>query len=140
MTLVIKETTPPDDAVEISRRVEGRWVVVSVAGDLDLATAPRLEATLDPSHLGEHKHVAIDTHRLRFIDSSGLNTLIRVWKRLRGAQGQLVLMRVPPSLGERLNWMGLDRFLTVTDTLPEPRNRDRFRVSAEPERRTTENA
>jgi len=56
--------------------VEGRgeWTVVRVAGDLDMATAPRLESTCEPTEAA----IALDLAGVRFIDSSGLRALLRI--------------------------------------------------------------
>ncbi|MGI5166197.1 STAS domain-containing protein [Spirillospora sp. CA-253888] len=117
---MIRDRAPAGDDMELHRRVEGRWVVVAVAGELDIATAPALEEALSVPALPEGRtHVAVDTADLRFCDSTGLNVLVRAWKRLRERQGRLIVLRPPAFLVERLNWMGLDRILTPAQTLPE---------------------
>jgi anti-anti-sigma factor len=68
--------------------------VIGIAGDLDMATAPHLEAVLDrimviPDHL------IVDMSQLTFIDSTGLRLLLRastlvesrIW--LKGASAQV---------------------------------------------------
>ncbi|MQY05199.1 hypothetical protein ACRB68_32700 [Actinomadura sp. RB68] len=112
--------TPPAEAMELRQRIDGRWLIVTVSGELDLATAPRLEAALDVPELpGGRTHVAVDAAGLEFCDSTGVNVLVRAWKRLRALHGQLVLLHVPGPLRERMSWMGLDKMLSLRETLPD---------------------
>ncbi|WP_067489768.1 STAS domain-containing protein [Actinomadura hibisca] len=109
-----------EDEMGLHRRVEGRWVVVAVTGELDIATAPALEEALSVPALPDGRtHVAVDAADLRFCDSTGLNVLVRAWKRLRERQGRLIVLRPPAFFAERLNWMGLDRILTLAESLPD---------------------
>lgn len=70
--------------------VPGR-VVVTVRGDLDAASAPRLTEALQD--LGrEHLHdVVVDVEGLTFIDSSGVYVLIQALKRMSSEGRQLIL-------------------------------------------------
>ena len=71
-------------------QVPGR-VVVTVRGDLDAASAPRLKEALQD--LGrEHDHdVIVDVDGLTFIDSSGIYVLIQALKRMSTEGRQLTL-------------------------------------------------
>ena len=60
-----------DAPIEITTAIDGGWTTVTVAGDLDMATAPKLESACAP--IGNH--LAIDLSSVRFIDSSGLRAL-----------------------------------------------------------------
>jgi anti-sigma B factor antagonist len=59
-------------------RVNGASVV-TVDGDLDLATAPALWAALE-SALAEEGPVVLDMSAVTFIDSSGLSVLLRAYQ------------------------------------------------------------
>ena len=60
----------PDFRLVVSGRVEGTLVVPQ--GELDLATAPQLEAVL----VAQTGPVAVDLRELSFVDASGLRVLI----------------------------------------------------------------
>jgi anti-anti-sigma factor len=64
----------PDPPIEITRESRGAWTLVRVKGDVDLATAPRLEE-LSESCSGP---LALDLARVRFMDSSGLRALLHL--------------------------------------------------------------
>ena len=67
--------------VSIDIREEGeRHVVVAVAGEIDLATAPLLEGAL---HWYTECDVIVDLSAVGHLDASGLTVLIRTRKRLR---------------------------------------------------------
>lgn len=57
--------------------------VVHCAGELDLATSPRLEEAVDQATHG--KRLVIDCSKLAFIDSTGMRTLLRAVDRLNKA-------------------------------------------------------
>jgi anti-sigma B factor antagonist len=47
-------------------------VVVEVAGDLDLATAPRVRELIATGAAGTHTHLVIDLRGVRFLSATGL--------------------------------------------------------------------
>ena len=71
--------------------VPGR-VVVTVRGDLDAASAPRLKHVLQD--VGEHDDhdVVVDVEGLTFIDSSGVYVLIQALKRM-STEGRNLTLR-----------------------------------------------
>jgi len=52
--------------------------VISVAGELDLATAPQLTAAAKASLDSNPQRVVFDLSELRFMDSSGLRVLLEI--------------------------------------------------------------
>lgn len=83
-------------------------VVLTLSGELDLATVPLLQEQLDRAERGGVA-VVIDLSGLRFIDSSGLHVLVRAERRLRASGGQLVLVRGPRDVHRVFELTGLDR-------------------------------
>ncbi|GAA1565869.1 hypothetical protein GCM10009678_55990 [Actinomadura kijaniata] len=101
----------------------GGWLVIEVAGELDIATAPILEdelsqATTPVTGRVAVTWVALELSGLSFADSSGLNVLIRWWKRLQAGGGNLLLLHPTGRVASLLTITGLDRFLPVRDSLP----------------------
>jgi anti-sigma B factor antagonist len=77
---VVRSTTVGDAfSVDLSR--QGVNVVCSVAGEIDLATAPTLVEAIESelaSPAPETKRVVVDLSEVGFLDSSGLNALVRL--------------------------------------------------------------
>ena len=65
------------------RSKSGCCEVIGLAGELDMATAPHLEAVLDRMMVIP-KHIIVDVSELGFIDSTGLHLLVRASKLVEG--------------------------------------------------------
>ena len=59
---------------------DGEWLVVAVAGEVDMATAPQLRDCLTDH---QDTDVKVDLSRVGFLDSSGITVLVNAYKRLR---------------------------------------------------------
>jgi anti-sigma B factor antagonist len=94
--------------VDVGRVDDGD--LVTVEGDIDLATAPRLEAVLGRC---DSARVVIDLGRVRHVDSSGLRVLLATHDRLDRA-GRTLVLRNPSAFVQRLlNLAGLDGLLVI---------------------------
>lgn len=67
--------SPGSYPISITPRREGPWLVVDVAGDLDLGTADRLRDAVAAA-AGNGDRLALDLSGIGFIDSSGLRVLL----------------------------------------------------------------
>ncbi|MFF0575737.1 STAS domain-containing protein [Streptosporangium saharense] len=79
-----------------------RFSVVSLNGDLDKTSAPRLEETLTEVLTRRQSRVIIDTTGLGFCDSSGIWTLLTTLRRAYERNGWLRLAGVHGVLGRLL--------------------------------------
>jgi anti-sigma B factor antagonist len=82
--------------------VGAAWV--RVAGELDLATAPRLEQTLRQAQ-GRVGLVVLDLRELAFTDCFGVHVIVEAAVRARRDYRQLIVVRAPASV---------DRVFTLT--------------------------
>ncbi|MFJ6525069.1 STAS domain-containing protein [Streptomyces longwoodensis] len=89
----------------------GPAAVATVAGDIDLHTAPglrtRVLALIDQ---GDH-HLILDLSGVGFCDSAGLGALIGIWHGAQEAGGSLALAAVPDRLMRMLTLTGVDSLL-----------------------------
>ncbi|MDX6583969.1 MAG: anti-sigma factor antagonist [Solirubrobacterales bacterium] len=76
--------------VSLAARPQG-GSLVTVMGELDVATAPRLRATLEQA-LAAEGDVEIDLRGCGFVDSSGIATLVWVAIRLKDRNRRLLLL------------------------------------------------
>jgi anti-anti-sigma factor len=104
----------PDWAIDVVRE-PGR-VVLRVAGDLDLETAPRLLAVAEPILSAGAGGLVVDLAKVAFIDSSGLSALIRINQRLGEAERPFQIVPPPPIVGKVFEITGLNRVLPLTPT------------------------
>lgn len=80
---------------------DGGIAVITVAGELDLYTAPRLKENLLTAIEDGILKIVVDMSGVHFIDSSALGVLIGGVKRLKPNDGRLVLV----STDENVNWI-----------------------------------
>lgn len=78
-------------------------MVVSVAGEVDMATAPELREWLAQTG----GHVIVDLRAVSFLDSSGIGALVEASSRLVEAGGDLRLRKPQPIVRQVLEVTGL---------------------------------
>ena len=91
--------------------------VVTLSGELDLATAPELRDRL-ASIEGD---VEVDCSELQFVDAIGLGVFVSAHKRCDEQGWKLVLVEPSPMLLRLLGITGLDTTLHVRSDLAPPR-------------------
>jgi anti-sigma B factor antagonist len=95
----------------VTRRDDAGATRLRVAGSLDVTTAPELREVIDTLVAGKPARVVVDLSALRLIDSSGVGTLVALYKRLKGVGGKLVLEGVRDQPKQILQLLNLDRIL-----------------------------
>jgi anti-sigma B factor antagonist len=90
-----------------------RRVVYAVAGDLDNASADALAHRLGALAEGTVGDIVLDVSGVEFIDSVGLEVLIRMHRGLRDDGRRLVLRDPAPPVARLLELTLLDRTLAV---------------------------
>ena len=87
--------------------------LLTVHGELDLASAPQLRAAVGDL-LGQGvRHVEVDLDGCTFIDSSGMGALLWASHRLHAAGGDLVAVHVHGAAMRTLELSGVDRALAI---------------------------
>jgi len=102
----------------ISVRQAGAAQVVDIAGDVDLGTSPNLRRTLFGLVANAQK-LALNMQALRYIDSSGIATLIEVLKDCQSSQKQFVLFGLSPAVREVFHLTHVHRIFRIFDTEEE---------------------
>jgi anti-anti-sigma factor len=94
---------------------------IFVRGELDLSTAPELEAPLDQALENGGGSVLIDLTQCEFIDSTGIALIVRAWQRLQsGDNGRaLVLCSQNDQVRRVLEITGLELSIPVHTTRDE---------------------
>ncbi|GAA3140352.1 STAS domain-containing protein [Planomonospora alba] len=91
-------------------------LVLTVAGDLDHHTVPRLRAALDDLTLAPGAGLVIDLSGLTFCDSTGISALVSAHQRAQDAGAALALAGLDPEIIRVFRIMGLDRLFSFHDT------------------------
>jgi anti-anti-sigma factor len=107
--------------VSVRRHRGHTWI--DVTGDLDLATAPALNAAIEETPHRAGQSVLLDLTMLTFCDAAGLDVLLDQHHRLGAAGGALVLLNPPPLTLRLLTVTGLDRHLDIRPPGPPAHGR-----------------
>ena len=93
------------------------WAVVTVTGEVDVATAPRLREEIVRLGSDGSTQLAIDLEAVDFLDSMGLGVLVGALKRVRTHQGELVVVCTNDRILRIFGITGLDRVFDIRDTV-----------------------
>lgn len=93
-------------------------MVVSLQGEVDLATAPELEAALEHARRGSARLVIVDLRAVNFLDSTGLSLLVRQEELAREASRRLIIVKGPPQVQQVFDVTGVSGHLTMVAEPP----------------------
>ena len=99
----------------ISSREAGEVTIVEVEGNVDLSTSAALRRSLFATLVNAPK-VALNLAAIRYIDSSGIATLIEVLKRSQNLKKQFVLFELSPAVQEVFRLTHVIRVFQVFET------------------------
>jgi anti-sigma B factor antagonist len=102
------------------REIDGRMCALTVEGELDLATAPRLKWALTDVLGAGCSQVVLDLSRVTFIDSTALGVLVGVQRRL-DAPARLAIVGAHSDVLRILELSGLDGMFDVFSTFDDAR-------------------
>lgn len=106
-------------AFSLSRNDLDGWVVLTVAGEVDLATAPTLRQHFADLVAAGVTRLVLDLGPTTFLDSTGLGAIVMVLKRLRAHDGALRVVATSPSIRKVFEITSLDRVLAIHATVDE---------------------
>jgi anti-sigma B factor antagonist len=91
----------------------GRWTIVIVIGELDMASAPTLRAELRRLANSEATAVAVDLDAVGFCDSVGLGVLVGARRRVIESGGEFAVIVSAPRLERLFAISGLDSIMMM---------------------------
>ena len=107
------------DNLVLESEDRGDWTVLSIKGEVDLYTAPRLKERLADLTGSGRNRLAIDLEQVEFMDSTGLGVLIGALKRCKEAGGTLALVAPREPVVKVLAITGLDKVFTIGASLDD---------------------
>ena len=99
----------------VSIRESNAAQVVDVEGDVDLGTSPNLRRTLFDL-LGKKPKLAVNLRGVRYIDSSGIATLIEVLKSTQRLPMEFILFGLSPAVQNAFRLTHVNRIFRIVET------------------------
>lgn len=93
------------------------FTVLSVRGEVDVYTAPRLREKLVELVSQGHHQVVVDLESVDFLDSTGLGVLVGGLKRLRSHEGDLTLVCTQHRILKVFEITGLTKVFSIHDSV-----------------------
>jgi anti-sigma B factor antagonist len=102
--------------LRVSSRTQGDHVMIALAGEIDLYTAPRLQSELTSVlSADEPARVVVDMSAVEFCDSTGMNVLLAAHRLAAERGGEFALAAPRPAVRKILEVTGLNAVFTVHD-------------------------
>ena len=105
--------TQNEFSVEISG--DASATVLTVTGELDLATTPALEAELERASAGPEL-VVLDLRGVTFMDSTGVSLLVKAHRRAQESRRRLAVVKGGAQVQRLLTLTGVAGRLTLIDS------------------------
>ena len=102
-----------------TEKLSNEQYVISLAGEVDLYTAPEFKQQLLDAIATGARYVVVDFSDTTFIDSTTLGVLVGGVKRLRTNEGQLSLVCSDRNITKIFEITGLDRVFAIYPTRDE---------------------
>ncbi|RDI67636.1 anti-anti-sigma factor [Nocardia pseudobrasiliensis] len=109
---------PLADTMTTSVAVHDEATVLTVAGEVDLATAPALESAIEATLGGKPAALIIDLSQVTFLASAGMAALVAAHQRA-GTQTRIAVVADGPATGRQLRMTNLDQVFALHPTLDE---------------------
>lgn len=103
----------------VETRTTGRATMVTVSGELDLVSSPRLEEALERVSSSGSELVMLDLRGLEFMDSTGLHLLVKAQQRAEEAGRRFALVKGGEQVQRLLDLTGVAELLTIVDAPEE---------------------
>jgi anti-sigma B factor antagonist len=101
------------DQLLIDVRVDKERALLTLRGELDLASAPLLQTEIDSSELASAAMLVLDLQELKFIDSTGLRVLLAANERSRERGQEFAVTRGSPQVQRLLSITGVGERIRI---------------------------
>ena len=100
-------------------RKQGRAVIVVASGDIDLRFSPEFHKSLIELCADKPDPLVIQLGEVAYMDSSGVGTLVEIYRRVKGYGGSLILVAPTARVQSVFEITRLDHFFTIKSTEAE---------------------
>ena len=88
-------------------------MVLAIEGEVDLNTSPNLRRELQTLLQQKTKKLCVDLAAVKYIDSSGIATLIEAQQKMHDSKGELRLASIPKKIYSVFELAKLDAFFKI---------------------------
>ena len=99
---------------DVQKTPEGTIVVLS--GDIDLRQAPTFHAALVEIVSERPRRLILDLSEVPYMDSSGVGTLVEIFRRVTAYKGKMILFGLNPRVRSVFEITKLDKFFTIVES------------------------
>ncbi|MCM3570987.1 anti-sigma factor antagonist [Neobacillus mesonae] len=100
--------------IKIDSQQNNEEILVHVAGEIDVYTAPRLKEELVPLVGGENKKLTVSLKDVSYMDSTGLGLFIGLFKQLKQNDGELKLIDLSDRLKRLFEITGISNIIHIS--------------------------
>jgi anti-sigma B factor antagonist len=101
--------------VNIEQYQNEKEVFVSVTGEIDAYTAPKLREELLPLTEGKNKVITVNLKDVSYLDSTGLGVFVGIFKQLKKNEGELKLVELSDRLKRLFTITGLSHIMSISE-------------------------
>ena len=109
-----------DLKIRFSRFTSARDVFLAeLVGSIDASTVHIFQQELEKARRQGVSKLVLDISKIKYVNSTGLGSLVKYADAFRSAGGGLVLLKVPPKVKIVIEMLGLDEFFEMVGTSQE---------------------
>lgn len=94
---------------------DDKEIFVSVSGEIDAYTAPKLREELLPLTEGKNKVITVNLKDVSYMDSTGLGVFVGLLKQLKNNEGELKLVELSERMKRLFKITGLSTIMNITE-------------------------
>jgi anti-sigma B factor antagonist len=94
---------------------DDKEIFVSVSGEIDAYTAPKLREELLPLTEGKNKVITVNLKDVSYMDSTGLGVFVGLLKQLNNNEGELKLIELSERMKRLFKITGLSTIMNITE-------------------------
>ena len=102
---------------EATEQVVSGALVITIAGELDIATSPKVRELLSDAARDQDRPLVIDLTRCHFVDSTGLATLLHGAKPAQNGESNVALVSTGGEVRKLLELTAIDKTIPVFESL-----------------------
>ncbi|MEH7180651.1 anti-sigma factor antagonist [Neobacillus vireti] len=101
--------------INIEKHQDEQEIYVSVSGEIDAYTAPKLREELLPFSEGKGKSITVNLKDVSYMDSTGLGVFVGLFKQLVKNEGELKLVELSDRLIRLFELTGLSKIMNISE-------------------------